>query len=250
MKGESKPMQKDNISWYQTWFNTPYYPILYKDRNHREAAFFMNKLTSFLKLQKNDSILDLACGRGRHSKYLYKQGFDVTGVDLSPHSIEDAKQYETKGLHFEVHDMRLPYPKQFDAVFNLYTSFGYFESNADNIKTIRSIKSELKPDAFGIIDFLNVKQVKKNLVPYETKLVGGILFKIKRSYNDNYIFKNIEFTHNNEEYFFTEKLRALTLEDFENYFEATNVKLRHCFGDYQLQDYNEKTADRLILIFN
>ena len=129
-------MQKEQDIWYASWFNTPYYHLLYKDRDHREAALFMNSLTSFLNLKKNDSILDLACGRGRHSKYLYKRGFKVTEVDLSQESIAYAKQYEKNGLHFEVHDMCLSYPKKFDAVFNLFTSFGYFEKEVLSVLTL------------------------------------------------------------------------------------------------------------------
>ena len=85
-----------------------------------------------VKQLSGEQILDLACGKGRHSKYLYKQGFDVTGVDLSKESIDYAKQYQKPRLHFQVHDMCLPYPQQFDAVFNLFTSFGYFEKEEDN----------------------------------------------------------------------------------------------------------------------
>ena len=103
-------MQKETDQWYTSWFDTPFYHILYKDRDTEEASFFMKKLTSFLELSKNETILDLACGKGRHAKYLNKMGFDVTGVDLSTSSIEYAKQFENENLHFEVHDMCLPLP--------------------------------------------------------------------------------------------------------------------------------------------
>ena len=175
-------MKKENEIWYASWFNTPYYHILYKDRNHREAAMFMNTLTSYLNLKKKDTILDLACGRGRHAKYLYRQGFDVTGVDLSTESIEYAKQYEKSRLHFEVHDMCLPYPKKFDAVFNLFTSFGYFENEIDNLRTIKAIKAELNPNGYGVIDFLNAELAIANLVPSEKKKVGDIVFYLERTF--------------------------------------------------------------------
>lgn len=243
-------MQKEKDNWYASWFNTPYYHILYKDRNHREAALFMNQLTEFLNLKPKDTILDLACGKGRHAKYLYKQGFDVTGVDLSKESIQHAKQYEKPGLHFEVHDMCLPYPQKFDAVFNLFTSFGYFENEEDNLRTIKSIKAELKPNGYGVIDFLNVELAIKNLVPSEKKKVGGILFHIEKYLEDGYIVKNIRFNDNGEDYFFTERVKALTLADFESYFEEASIELKHTFGDYHLNKFNKKTSDRLILIFN
>lgn len=243
-------MQKEKDNWYASWFNTPYYHILYKDRNHREAALFMNQLTEFLKLEPKDAILDLACGKGRHAKYLYKQGFDVTGIDLSKESIQHAKQYEKPGLHFEVHDMCLPYPEKFDAVFNLFTSFGYFENEEDNLRTIQSIKAELKPSGFGVIDFLNVELAIKNLVPSEKKKVGDIVFHIEKYLEDGYIIKNIKFNDEGKDYFYTERVKALSLEDFEMYFKEANIKLKKIFGNYKLHDFDRNTSERLILIFN
>ncbi len=243
-------MQKEKDNWYASWFNTPYYHLLYKDRGHREAALFMNTLTNYLNLQKNDTILDLACGRGRHSKYLYKQGFDVTGVDLSKESIDHAKQYEKPRLHFEVHDMCLPYPQQFDAVFNLFTSFGYFENEIDNLRTIKAIKAELKPSGYGVIDFLNVELAIKNLVPSEKKKVGDIVFQIEKYVEDGYILKNIRFNDKGKDYHYIEKVKALTLEDFKLFFEKTNVTLKNVFGDYQLSAFDKNNSERLILIFN
>ncbi len=243
-------MQKEKDNWYASWFNTTYYHLLYKDRGHREAALFMNKLTNFLNLQNNDTILDLACGRGRHSKYLYKQGFNVTGVDLSTESIAYAKQYENPGLHFEVHDMCFPYPQQFDAVFNLFTSFGYFENEADNLKTINAIKAELKPTASCVIDFLNVELAIKNLVPSEKKKAGDIIFNIEKYVEDGYIVKNIRFSDKGKDYHYVEKVKALTLEDFKIFFGETNVTLKNVFGDYQLNPFDKNSSERLILIFN
>lgn len=243
-------MQKEKDNWYASWFNTPYYHILYKDRNHREAALFMNALTNYLNLKKGDTILDLACGRGRHAKYLYKQGFNVTGIDLSEESIEYAKQYEKPRLHFEVHDMCLPYPQKFDAVFNLFTSFGYFENEIDNLRTIRAIDAELKPNAFGVIDFLNAELAIKNLVPSEKKKVGDIVFHIEKYVEEGYIVKNIRFTDAGFDYHYVERVRALTLEDFKLYFKEAGITLKNVFGDYQLNDFDRNTSERLILIFN
>jgi len=243
-------MQKEKGRyWYSSWFDTPYYHILYKDRDDEEAHAFMNQLTSFLTLPKGSEILDLACGKGRHSIYLNKQGYDVTGVDLSTSSIEHASQFENESLHFKEHDMRLPLSQQFDAVVNLFTSFGYFESEEDNLRTIKAIKAELKSGGYGIIDFLNAKTVIKNLVPSETKTINGIEFQIKKYIKDNHIIKDIHFNDNGVAYNFTEKVMAITLEDFQGYFEKAGVQLKHCFGDYHLNPYLPETSDRLILIF-
>jgi Methylase involved in ubiquinone/menaquinone biosynthesis len=243
-------MQKEKENWYTSWFDSPYYHILYKDRDYEEAGYFMNRLTSYLQLPKGAHILDLACGKGRHSKYLNTLGYNVIGADLSPSSISYAKQFENASLHFEVHDMCLTFSSKFDAVFNLFTSFGYFENEADNVGAIRAIKNGLKPNGFGVIDFLNVNFVAENLVEEEIKVVEGITFHINRYIKNGYIVKDISFTHVSIEYSFTERVRALTMQDFEGYFEKAGASLNHCFGDYHLQPFDEKTSERLILIFS
>ena len=210
----------------------------------------MKTLTSFLNLRPQAEILDLACGRGRHSIYLNKLGFIVTGVDLSSKSIEFAKVFETDTLIFKEYDMSKVYPKKFDAVFNLFTSFGYFENEEDNLNTIRSIKKELNEEGVGVIDFLNVEYVQKNLVAFETKIIDEIKFYIKRSIKNGYIYKEINFKYDDQDYTYTEKVKALSLNDFKSYFEKAGINLLFTFGDYQLNEYQPKNSSRLILIFN
>ena len=210
----------------------------------------MKTLTSFLNLRPQAEILDLACGRGRHSIYLNKLGFKVTGVDLSSKSIAFAKVFETDTLTFKEYDMSKLYPKKFDAVFNLFTSFGYFENEADNLNTIKSIKKELNEQGVGVIDFLNVEYVKKNLVAFETKIIDEIKFYIKRSIKNGYIYKEINFRYDDQDYTYTEKVKALSLNDFKNYFKKAGINLLFIFGDYQLNKFQPENSSRLILIFN
>ena len=241
-------MQKEKENWYSSWFDSPYYHILYKNRDTTEATLFMKNLTSFLKLEKNSRILDLACGKGRHSKTLYKLGYNVTGVDLSAASIASAKKFEQAGLHFQEHDMREPLDQKFDAVFNLFTSFGYFEDENDNYKTIKAIVSQLKETGYGVIDFLNVEVTKAQLVNEEVKNIDGITFIIKRQLLDGYIVKNISFEDGGTPYSFTEKVKALTLEDFTGYLEKAGAKIKVIFGDYSLSPFNVNSSERLIII--
>lgn len=243
-------MLEDQKYWYASWFNTPYYHLLYRDRDHREAAAFMNTLTAHLDLKKNDEILDLACGRGRHSKYLYRQGFDVTGVDLSEESIAYAKEYERERLHFEVHNMLEPYPQKFDAVLNLFTSFGYFEKESDNLRTIRAIKESLKPTGKGVIDFLNAEVAIKNLIPEEQKTIGKITFDIKRYAEGDFIFKEIRFIADGQPFFYTERIMTLSVENFETYFDQAGLNLLDVFGDYRLNSFQAEKSQRLILVFD
>ncbi|NNF83354.1 MAG: methyltransferase domain-containing protein [Flavobacteriaceae bacterium] len=242
-------MSSEVSQWYASWFNTPYYHILYKDRDHKEARLFMDRLTAILKLDKNSHIMDLACGKGRHSIYLNQIGFEVTGVDLSKESINYAKQFENHRLHFDIHDMCLPYHSQFDAVFNLFTSFGYFEKEEDNLRTIEAIKSNLKPDGVAVIDFMNVDQVISQLVSEDSKEIDGILFRMNRVYKDGYIIKSIDFEDNGRKYAFEERVKAFRLDDFKDMFEQANVSIIDVFGDYHLNSFDPQKSDRLIMTF-
>ncbi|UUC45417.1 class I SAM-dependent methyltransferase [Flavobacterium cerinum] len=242
-------MQKDTTTWYASWFDTPYYHILYKDRDYTEAQLFMDNLTHYLNLPEDAKILDLACGKGRHSVYLNQLGYDVTGADLSENSIKKASEQANEKLHFQVHDMRIPFEQKFDAIFNLFTSFGYFESDEDNLTTLKAIKESLNEYGFAVIDFMNANHVIQNLVPEEVKTVDGIDFHIKRYVKDNHIFKEIEFDDNGEHFHFTEKVKALTLQDFESMMEEAGIFLLDVFGDYKLRKFLKNDSERLIMIF-
>ncbi len=242
-------MTKPTKQWYASWFDTPYYHILYKDRDHSEAQMFMDNLTSYLNIPEGGKILDLACGKGRHSVYLNELGYNVTGVDLSEQSITYAKQFENETLKFDVHDMSKPYTDKFDAVFNMFTSFGYFEDESCNLNTIKSIKVELSTFGFGVIDFMNVKYVIDHLVAEDVKTVEGIKFHQKRHVKDGYIIKDISFEVDGEQLEFQERVKAFTLEDFQDLFEKAGVHLLDVFGNYKLHKYQSKTSERLIMIF-
>ena len=242
-------MIKDKTTWYASWFDTPFYHILYKDRDNTEAESFMHTLTNYLNIPEGGKILDLACGKGRHAIYLNSIGYDVTGVDLSENSIEFAKQFENETLHFDVHDMCKPYDKKFDAVFNLFTSFGYFDKEEDNLNTIKAIKEDLNEYGFGVIDFMNTEFIIDNLVPKETKTVDGIEFKLKRYVDNGYILKDIEFTYEGVDYSYQERVSAFKLEDFKSLFEQAGVYLLDIFGDYKLHKFDAKESNRLIMIF-
>src|SRR6187402_2891720 len=180
-------------NWFASWFDSPYYHILYKERNYREAQLFMDNLTHYLNLPEKAKVLDLACGKGRHSIYLNQLGYDVIGADLSENSIAEANKNANETLHFVVHDKREPYEDKFDAIFNLFTSFGYFEKEEDNLKTLIAIKHSLSEYGFAVIDFMNTYTVLENLIPDEIKEVDDITFHIKRYLLDGFIIKEIDF---------------------------------------------------------
>ena len=235
--------------WFTTWFNSPYYHLLYKNRDLAEAEKFVNKLTEYLDLPQGSRLLDLACGAGRHAIQFRNNGFDVIGIDLSEDSIAEAQNHQRDGLEFFVHDMRsLYWDSYFDVVVNLFTSFGYFHNSEDDQSTIQSIADSLKPDGVFVLDFMNATKVIDNLVAYEEKTDEGVRFEISRSVVDDTIIKRIRVVDGEVELEFEERVDALKLSDFSGYFESAGLELLETFGDYDLNPFDEGTSDRLILI--
>jgi SAM-dependent methyltransferase len=239
---------KSEKEWFASWFDTSYYHVLYQHRNDEEARGFIHKLVDFLCVPTGAKVLDLACGKGRHAVTLHDCGLDVLGLDLSEQSIMAAKQMEKNGLQFDVHDMRNCYQENtFDCVFNLFTSFGYFDDTQDNLRVIDAVHQTLKPNGLFVIDFLNANKVVAELVKEEVKSLDGITFHITREFDGKHIFKHIHFVDNAQEYNFTERVQALTLTDFKHLLSA-QFDLLHVFGDYDLSDFNPDDSPRLILI--
>lgn len=242
-------MEQDKAIWFKNWFDSPYYHILYKNRDNYEAEYFMDTIVNFLNPLKNSRILDLACGKGRHAIYLNKKGFDVTGLDLSANSIQAAQEFENETLKFYVHDMRKLFrTNYFDYVFNLFTSIGYFCNENDNYAAFSTIQKSLKPGGKVIIDFFNTNKVIEHLPTQEVKTIDEIQFYIKKTIENNFIKKEIRFDHSNNSYYFTEYVQALTQADFEKYLSASGLKIVNLFGDYTLNNFNKENSDRLIII--
>jgi len=235
--------------WYSEWFNSKYYHLLYQNRNYSEAESFISNLVDYLKPNSEDHILDLACGKGRHSLYLNQLGNKVTGLDLSCNSIDHARKNENDRLKFDVHDMRNVYQANaYQYIFNLFTSFGYFNSNSQNLKVIQAIKEQLVDQGIVVIDYFNATKVAEQLVENESKTVDGIEFNIKKWIDGRNVFKSIAFRADGSSFQYTERVELLNLSDFKNYLDATGLQLFTTFGSYSLEEFHPLTSDRLILL--
>jgi len=240
----------NNAEWYVDWFDSPYYHLLYNNRNFDEANFFIDRLCSNLELKPHSKLWDIACGKGRHAIALNKKGFDVVGTDLSKNSITEALKSGNENLDFYVHDMREPFRiNYFDAAFNLFTSIGYFKKFSDNFLVFKSVGSSLKPGAVFVIDFFNSEKVERSLNTNYVETRGPVKFHIQKKIVDNAIHKRIEFKCDNKEYYFEEAVSLLVQEDFEQFASKAGLELKQAFGNYQLEPFDKKKSDRLILIF-
>ena len=235
--------------WFAEWFDSPYYHTLYKNRDENEARRVLDNLLRALDLPAEARILDLACVKGRHARYLAEQGFDVTGLDISASSITFARQFEHEKLHFYQHDMRLPFRvNYFDAVVNFFTSFGYFQHDRDHVRTLKNVCRNLRPGGLFLLDYFNAEWVKSTLVRREAKTVDGIPFEIRRTVRGGHVYKTIDFVTGGRHFAFRERVRLFTLNDFNALFEQAGFQIRNTFGSYALEAFDAGQSRRLIII--
>ncbi|MBM3416160.1 MAG: methyltransferase domain-containing protein [Bacteroidetes bacterium] len=237
--------------WYKDWFDSPFYHKLYFERDEKEAEAFIRKLIAHLQPPPGSRMLDVACGRGRHSKILASLGFPVTGIDISSGSIETAKQFESGNLDFFVHDMRLPFwGNYFHYAFNFFTSFGYFKTRREYDDAVRTIARSLRPGGIFVIDYLNVHYAEEHLVHDEIKKIDSTIYTIHRWDDETHFYKKITVTDPslNQPVAYTEKVAKFTLGDFTDLLAWQGLQVQEVFGDYQLGHYDVRKTPRLIVV--
>ncbi|NBV57288.1 MAG: class I SAM-dependent methyltransferase [Bacteroidetes bacterium] len=236
--------------WFKTWFDSEYYHLLYKDRDQTEAENFVKKIYQYLSPSTNQTMLDLACGKGRHSIHLNKMGALVEGCDYSENSIRHAKQFENDRLQFFTHDMRNELPKPYDYIFNLFTSFGYFETLDEHQTTLRNIYNGLNEKGLFIFDFMNTEYVLNHLVAEETIQKESVYFHIKRELIDGVITKNISFEANGNLHEYREEVRALHPNEIVDMMKNCGFSVQEKFGNYHLAPFDLHTSNRFILVLS
>ncbi|MEP6674041.1 MAG: methyltransferase domain-containing protein [Ferruginibacter sp.] len=237
--------------WFKNWFNTPYYHQLYFKRDDREAAAFIDQLIGYLQPPPGAVMLDVACGKGRHSIHLAEKGFDVTGIDLSTDSIAEARQSETDKLHFYVHDMRLPFRiNYYDYAFNFFTSFGYFKTRREHDNAIRTIAQSIKHKGIFVMDYLNAHYAEDHLIHHSEKEIDGINYIITKWMDEQHFYKKIivEDEALQEPLEYVEKVAKFSLGDFTEMFAYQGLQITEVFGDYAFGHYDLHKSPRLIMI--
>ncbi|MDX1684663.1 MAG: class I SAM-dependent methyltransferase [Saprospiraceae bacterium] len=235
--------------WFESWFDTDYYHLLYEHRDGKEASEFIRRLVAYLDPEDSSVFCDLACGNGRHAEVIARMGYEVEGLDLSENNIDMARKIPLPNLTFKVQDMREPFGhEEFDYVLNLFTSFGYFESDEDHRQTIKNMAMSLKNDGRAIVDYLNVHFVENSLRQESVERHGDVDFHIRRLMSDRDIVKEIKVIDNNDVRYFEERVRRFDLDDFKEMITGSGMQLEQVFGDYYLNGFEEQTSPRLIMI--
>lgn len=235
--------------WFAEWFDTEYYHLLYKKRDDQEASGFIRKIVNILDLNPADRVADIACGKGRHSRVLAGMGFTVHGYDLSANSIEYAKKHASGSETFEIHDIRIPYSRNdFNAAFNLFTSFGYFDSREEDMDSLMNIYTMLIPGGYFVQDYLNGPPACRSLPFKTTEHVSGLDFEIEKSWNPPCIIKKISINGKKGIERYEEKVKIYPAEELIAMHAQCGFTNKALFGDYDLTEYKPATSPRLIIV--
>lgn len=235
--------------WFQQWFDSRYYHLLYQDRDDGEARYFLGNLFTYLALPTAARLLDMACGSGRHGECLANLGYQVVGFDIAEAQIKEAKAKENEKLCFYQHDMRKPFHLgKFDTILNLFTSFGYFENDKENQDVINNVNAALEVGGLFVLDFMNVNYVLNNLKPKETLEFNGVTFHLNRYWENGFVKKDIVVNDQERIHHFKEKVRALDLDNFESYMKEAKLSIQKVFGNYDLEPFDSNNSERLIII--
>jgi len=242
------------MSWFEDWFDSPLYELLYSYRNEDEARKLARLIEQQIPKDKYPRIVDVGCGRGRHSITLAERGYHVTGFDLSPQAIGKAQKIAlNRGLtnvEFIVNDMRKPLDDRFDAALNLFTTFGYFLDENQNVEVLKNIHSMLNFNGLFLIDFMNAKKVVRELKLAEEGEHEGITYHIERYIEDGFVYKRIKFDGDNPnlQREFTERVQLFDKNWFEEKLVESGFEPLKVWGSYEGQVFNENNSSRLIIL--
>lgn len=242
------------MNWFEEWFDSPLYEKLYVNRDETEALQLVDLLEDTLTLHKCSHILDLGCGRGRHAINLARKGYRVTGIDLSEQAIQTARQKaQQQGLEnieFQVRDMRNPLPTTFDAIVNLFTTFGYFMDDQENIRVFDSVVQMLNPDGIFVLDYLNAQKVRSSFESGDSGTFHNIDYDIERYLKNGAIYKEIHFRKEatGAKKTYSERVKLYDLEWFQREMAQHGLYIDHVYGDYQGNAFDPETSPRMLII--
>ncbi|PTX59085.1 ubiquinone/menaquinone biosynthesis C-methylase UbiE [Melghirimyces profundicolus] len=236
------------MPWYEESFGEDYL-LVYRHRNRANAEREIRAAAGWLDLKKGDRVLDLCCGTGRHSISLDDLGLKVTGIDLSPVLLKYAeKASKGRDIRYVRGDMRdLPFEEnEFAAVFNLFTSFGYFIEDGENEKVLSEIHRVTQPGGRFLIDFLNRNAVEKNLVPESVREENGVKITERRWIDGDFVRKKITLSDSRGQREYRERVKMYDRTRMVEMMEKAGLTVEGVRGDFEGSPYSEEESPRMI----
>lgn len=236
--------------WYEIAFDR-IYPILYRHRDDEESEMVVDAFGDLIA--RRDPVLDLACGNGRYMISAEKRGLCTWGVDLSQFLLDEAAARGLSGRLVCADMRRLPFGDHtFAAVLNMFTSFGYFAADMDNLLVFREIARVLQTGGMLLFDYINAIRARSMVLEDTTREIDSWVVRENRSLgsDDRYLIKGVEALNSatGETIAYDERVRLYTRAELTTMMESVYLGVSGVFGDYDRSDFDESTSDRIIMI--
>ncbi len=248
--------KQSSSSWFEAWFNHPLYLEVYSHRDQREAAQCIDTILSCTGLETQEpsslTVLDIACGAGRHALELAKRGYRVTGNDLSPFLLEEArKAAEASKLPLDLtcSDMRhISTHRKYELVVQLFTSFGYFEEKEDDQRVLNNAYKVLRSGGWYVLDLLNPEYLRRTLVANSRRTAVELTIIEERSLQHNTITKTISIIpKKGESLTFSESVRLYDQEEISTMLECEGFNIINVVGTYQGDKFASTDSPRMMI---
>jgi SAM-dependent methyltransferase len=238
------------VDWYRVAFGE-IYPLVYPHRDEAEAAAVAARLKGVFA--GATPLLDLACGNGRYMRALARAGVDAYGVDLSEFLLGEA--HGAGGLDGRLVrcDMRaLPFRDgAFGAAINMFTSFGYFDADADNARVLHEVARVLRPGGVFVLDFINEGPVRRGVPSKSTRRAGDAEIEECRELDALRLVLSKRVTvrrPGRECVEYEERVRLYDRESLAAMLTAAAMPVVSLHGDYDLGPFDPESSARVILV--
>jgi SAM-dependent methyltransferase len=244
----------NDVPWYERFFGEDYLriyePFLSPEKSEQEAG----ALLRLLKLPPGSAILDLCCGYGRHVLELAKRGYQMTGLDMNANFLQRGRQ-AAEDQHLNVRwlqsDMRhIPFEQAFDAIINLFTSFGYLANEEEDQKVLHQIQHALKPGGLFLLETIYQPRVLRTFSPHGVTRYHDGLIVVEERHIDLLASRNeVQITlifPNGQRHEQTQSIRIYTLTELARMLHAAGLELKAYYGD--LDGSPLKLDSRLVIV--
>ncbi len=238
------------MEWYKVAFGE-LYPLLYSHRDDAEAEGAVARLAPLLA--GRGAVLDVACGAGRYLAAFTRAGLEAFGLDLSEFLLIEAAERRSLGDRLVLADMRtLPVRNaSVGVVTNMFTSFGYFETDGDDLRVVREVSRVLVPGGLFLLDYLNGTTVARDLVADSTREVEGAVVHERRWLDDAHrvLHKDVRVElADRRDVAFSERVRLYSADDFTAMLDEAGLGVRAVYGSYDLDAFDAEQSPRLIVL--
>ncbi|MBI2514713.1 methyltransferase domain-containing protein [Candidatus Wolfebacteria bacterium] len=245
------------MPWYKDFFEGWYLSLYLPQRRFKPT--YIKKETVFIKrvlnLPKGAKILDLCCGHGRHLLPLAKMGYQMTGFDLSKKALNVlTKRIKKEKVKIRIirGDMRkIPFKNEFDAVINMFTAFGYLETDYEDFKVLKAVVRALKPGRKFLIDIINRDRLLANFQPKSREKIGKLTLLQERVYNAKTHRNTVKFQILDEKgrwHKAKHVVRIYSLKEMRENLNKAGLKIIKVYGDTIGNQKFSKKSRRLVIL--